>query len=1455
MANQPLGQMIIELGLDSSNFANSMDGAKLKLKSAMIEMKAHLNVMGRSGEETDKLAAKQTGLNSVVEAQNKVVQEAKAKYEACKLEVEKSASASDKQKDALIKTRNEYVKSIGQLGSYQSQLLEVNGRLLALESNTYKMGSALEDAGKKIAGVGKGMTSLGKTLSIGVTAPLLAVGTGATKAAMEWQSSFAGVKKTVDEVVDANGNVTYSYAQIEKSLLDLSETIPMTTTEIAGVAEAAGQLGIATEDVVDFTTVMLNLGSATNLTAEDAASSLAKMINITGMTSDKYENLGSSIVALGNNMATTEADIVNMATRMASAGTQAGMTEADIMAIAASMSSLGMESQAGGSSMMRVINDINSSVISGSDALDIYAKTAGISAGEFATAWREDAAGALNTLVVGLNKAGNSGEDLTAILGQMGISSTGDTRAMMALATSSTVLSDALDISKNAWEENTALATEAETKYATFESQMQMTKNKINNVAIEAGGPLLVALGSAVDAAKPVIDIFKGMAERFSGASKETQEMIIKIATIAVVTGPALAIVGKMTTGIGKMTTGLGKGMKSLAEWAGKVVASSTATTVQTVATTANTVATTASTAAEGAKTVATGTSTTAIVGQALAITGQTIVTNICTVATNAFNAALTLLGGPIKLAIAGVVALAAGAALLVAWFKKESKASKELKEDVANLAEEQEAYRKTIEESAAAHEDKAKKMKQDELANKAVADKIKELSSLENKSASQKRELAGYVNQLNSSMVGLNLQYDEQTDALNMTTDAIYSNIDAAKLQEERDSSYERRTQLIVEQTEANENLVGVQAKIKEAEENTALKQKERDKILEELREQEDGYLTDLENLSAELGVVESAIEEMSAAQSEAAEIAAAAMEAQKAATEQAMPTILEAYGTLGDAYEDLGERQQDALDGILDAYDTMTNSLSSLSKKIELDSETTWASIQENQADTIIKTQEFSELYAQLIEAGVSESYLKAIGATGPESIPLIQGMLEQGTDTVLASQGEWEAAYGTIGDTLVDALNLGDEASAAITEYIQGESGIVGSLKNAIEAADLNSIGVSVTEGLSLGILESVENADEATKEMVNSLIGEAKEGLDINSPSKVFEEIGGYITEGLALGISNNQELLSSAFETIVPTAMENINASIAGAIPEITEIFTTGFTGAGTSVNTELAKMSSNINVKLTSIATIVNSKVNTLKTVITSGFTAMNTIVVSGMRTMQTAITNSFTTIATNAITGMNNFQKNVATGMTNSNESAKAGATIITSSLNMQNSMHSNGLNAMIGFESGLNARAASVYATANNIANNVAKTVQNALDIHSPSRVLKKLGGYTMEGFALGIKETEPQINAVVEDTVGIVTDGLNKEFTMPELTTDSEFVQSMKRVIEVFKPKPTEANKESRVEELLENMISLLTTLTNQQQNHQIIMDTGAVVGEILPAINNGLGKIRDRRERGN
>ena len=550
--------MLITLGLDTTAFSSSLTGATRATKTAAKEMQAGFKIADAGGKKIDALAYKQQSLNKVIEAQKNELGYLKQAYD-------KTLDSQGNATSTTAKAAQKYNDAQAKLASYQAQLQSTAGQLARLQVETQGVtgwlkqhGDAYIKQGEKIQKFGGMVSKAGTALTVGVTAPIVAGATAVTKAAIDWESAFAGVKKTSDEVVDSNGNVVYSYADLETSLRGLAKELPSTHSEIAAVAEAAGQLGIQTQDITAFTKTMIDMGESTNLSAEDAATAIAKIANITGMTSSEYQRFGSSVVALGNNFATTEADIVQMSNRLASAGTLAGLSNQEILGLATAMSSVGIEAEAGGTAMTQTLTAIEKAAVEGGDSLDQFAKVAGMSSSEFAKQWNEKPIEAIQSFIKGLGELDGKGESATLMLDEMGLSGVRQSNMLKSLALASDTLSGAVDMSTQAWEENAALTNEAGTRYETTESKLKMLRNEAVDAAIEFGGPLVDALRDGLEASKPLIKSFGDMAKAFSSLDKEQQQNIIKWGLMAAAAGPALKLLGGGISVIGKTRKAVG---------------------------------------------------------------------------------------------------------------------------------------------------------------------------------------------------------------------------------------------------------------------------------------------------------------------------------------------------------------------------------------------------------------------------------------------------------------------------------------------------------------------------------------------------------------------------------------------------------------------------------------------------------------------------------------------------------------------------------------------------------------------------------------------------------------------------------------------------------------------------------------------------------------------------------
>ena len=457
------------------------------------------------------------------EATRKRLEMLRQQYDNIQREMEETGNESADMKNKLLAKRLQIDKTSASLEKQTAKLNEMSSALEEAGINTDDLAHSSEQlAGEIDALKKKEEAAAEKANTFGVRAEtafnavheaIVAAGVAAalkeiyeyfsdcSQASMDFESAITGVAKTTD-LTDSE------LATMSDSIKALSTEIPATTEEIAAVAEAAGQLGIQKDALLDFTEIMTMLGTATNMTADEAATSLARFANITGMATDNYGRLGSVIVDLGNNFATTESEIVAMGTRLASAGKLAGLTEPEIMALAAAMSSVGIEAEAGGTAMTQTLSAIEKAVAKGGDDLAEFARIAGMSSEEFSSAWKNDAMSALTSFIGGLGKLDEQGESTVLVLEDLGLTGIRQSNMLKALGLAADQMTGAVNTANTAWQQNTALTNEANKRYATVQSRLTMMQNAYNNLKVAIGDAYTPALGKSYELGAKVLNSF-----------------------------------------------------------------------------------------------------------------------------------------------------------------------------------------------------------------------------------------------------------------------------------------------------------------------------------------------------------------------------------------------------------------------------------------------------------------------------------------------------------------------------------------------------------------------------------------------------------------------------------------------------------------------------------------------------------------------------------------------------------------------------------------------------------------------------------------------------------------------------------------------------------------------------------------------------------------------------------
>ncbi len=343
-----------------------------------------------------------------------------------------------------------------------------------------KLGAATTKASDEAHG---SMYRLGIASQAAGTAILLGVGAAlavSAKAAIDFESQFAGVRKTVDAS-------EATFQRLAQTLRDMALGIPIGLGDLTRIAELGGQLGIPVASMEEFTETIAKLGVTTDLSTEDAATGIARLANVMGTNQGKFDNLGSAIVDLGNNFATTEPEILNFGLRLAGIGSTIGLTEGDVLGLATAFTSLGEPAERGSTAIQRTFVEMQTAIEQGGESLELFAEVAGLTAQEFTQLFRDDPAQAFLAFEKGLNNIIESGGSATTILDDLGLGSQRVLGLLLKGASGWRVLEEAITTGNDAFRENIALDEEAEKRFETTASQITLMGNAFKDMTIEIG--------------------------------------------------------------------------------------------------------------------------------------------------------------------------------------------------------------------------------------------------------------------------------------------------------------------------------------------------------------------------------------------------------------------------------------------------------------------------------------------------------------------------------------------------------------------------------------------------------------------------------------------------------------------------------------------------------------------------------------------------------------------------------------------------------------------------------------------------------------------------------------------------------------------------------------------------------------------------------------------------------
>ena len=447
------------------------------------------------------------------------------------------AIAQTKQMQAQIRAANREMASLQKQAAKQQAskgYVEYDTELAMLQTSAKKNQAAKEYEAtmdrinakqKASANLSAAVSNLkaGAVAAAAVAAPLgLAV-----NEAIKFESAMSDVRKVVDF------DTPQQFKEMGDDILHMSQEMPMSAEGIAKIVAAAGQAGIAKDELKQFATDAIKMGVAFDITAEQAGTMMANWRTAFGMNQTQVVELADQINYLSNTTAASSDAISDIVTRVGPLGDVAGISAAQIAAIGASMAAVGVKSDVAATGIKNMALGLAAGAGATKSQQEAFAQL-GLSAEDVAKRMQTDAQGTIIDVLTRIKQLPKEAQAAT-------LSDLFGKESIEAIAPLLTQL-DNLKANFNKVSDATQYAGSTEAEYqarvGTTANQLTLAKNNLVALAVNIGGLLLPAVSAVAG----------GLAMAMGSVAKFVEEhqtlATVILGTITAVIGLTMAALG-----------------------------------------------------------------------------------------------------------------------------------------------------------------------------------------------------------------------------------------------------------------------------------------------------------------------------------------------------------------------------------------------------------------------------------------------------------------------------------------------------------------------------------------------------------------------------------------------------------------------------------------------------------------------------------------------------------------------------------------------------------------------------------------------------------------------------------------------------------------------------------------------------------------------------------------------
>lgn len=326
--------------------------------------------------------------------------------------------------------------------------------------------------------------------------------------AAKFETAMLGIAKQLDGARDESGKLTKDFFNMQKEVQLLGRTLPIATNEIASMVAESLKMGVAKKDVIEFTKVVAEMGTAFELPVDQLAQDMGKIANMYKIPIKNIDDLADTINYLDDNAIASGKDIIDFMQRVGGTASMVKITDKNTAALGSTLLTLGEKAETSATAINAVFSKLGAANTQSKPFREMVEEL-GLTTGQLGRGMQTDAIGTIFKVMDKIKELPKIAKD-------------GQTSQIDAVATLfgaehwdtfSKLMENRAELEKQlrlstSSDASGSMSREFKARMETTEAQWQTFKNRGSELAVNIGSVLLPAVNSIMASVGNVVSVF-----------------------------------------------------------------------------------------------------------------------------------------------------------------------------------------------------------------------------------------------------------------------------------------------------------------------------------------------------------------------------------------------------------------------------------------------------------------------------------------------------------------------------------------------------------------------------------------------------------------------------------------------------------------------------------------------------------------------------------------------------------------------------------------------------------------------------------------------------------------------------------------------------------------------------------------------------------------------------------